>query len=105
MKGTTYGERVVEIARAIPAGRVVTYGDICKAAGGAPMAAQGVSGILGRAYEKGITDIPWHRIVYANGKVWLSEAYAAERLRLYKKEGIALDSKNRIVNFEDIRGF
>lgn len=103
MKGKTFSERVVQLARSIPAGRVTTYGDLARAAGGTPMTARSVTGILSKAYKEGIKDIPWHRIVYSGGKVWLSSEHEAERLRLYKKEGIKLDSNHKIVDFEKIR--
>lgn len=103
MKGKTFGERVVELALTIPKGRVTTYGDLARAAGGTPMTAQSVSGILGRAEAAGIKGIPWHRIVYSGGKVWLPEEHEAKRLALYKKEGIEIDDRGRVIDFEDIR--
>lgn len=103
MKGQTFGERVVELALTIPRGRVTTYGDLARAAGGTPMTAQSISGILWRAEQKGVGKIPWHRIIYSNGRVWLDEAHKEERLNLYKKEGIKLDEKNRVVEFDSLR--
>ncbi|OGG61044.1 hypothetical protein A3C87_01955 [Candidatus Kaiserbacteria bacterium RIFCSPHIGHO2_02_FULL_49_34] len=99
----TFSERVVALARSVPEGRVTTYGDLAKAAGGTLMASRSISSILGKAYEQGITDIHWHRIVYSNGKVWIDEKHAPERTRLYKNEGIELDMKGRIINFNDLR--
>jgi len=98
----TFSERVVGLALSIPSGRVTTYGHIARAAGGGSMASRSVTGILSKAYKNGATDIPWHRIVYADGKVWITEKYRKERLRLYKKEGIELDEKERIKKFQDI---
>ena len=103
MKGKTFAERVVELARKIPPGRVTTYGDIARAAGGTPMTAQSITSILGRAYNQGVTDIPWHRIIYSDGRVWLDDTHKAERLRLYKKEKIKLDERNRVVDFDRLR--
>lgn len=97
----TFSEKVVEIARMIPVGRVMTYGQIAEMAGGG--AAQSITTILGRAYHKGVTDIPFHRIVYADGRVWLDEIYGPERLKQYKQEGISLDKDNKIINFKQIR--
>ncbi len=86
----------------IPVGRVTTYGRIAKAAGGGAMASQSITGILAKAYNEGIKDIPFHRIVYADGRVWIDDAHKKERIRLYKKEGIVLDKNNKIQNFSDI---
>ena len=44
-------------------------------------------------YKKGQTDIPFHRVVYSNGTVWLSEGREEERLKLYDKEGIEVNTK------------
>ncbi len=92
--------RVIEATLSIPKGRVTTYGRIARAAGGGPMSVQSVSGILWKAHLKGVQNIPWHRIVYANGKVWFEETTKAKRLALHHSEGIVIDKKGRIVDFE-----
>lgn len=102
MQKQTFSERVVKIALEIPKGRVTTYGRIARAAGAGPMASQSITTILGKAYEQGVKNIPFHRIVYSDGKVWLNDKYGKIRLALYKKEGIKLDKNNRIVDFRDI---
>lgn len=100
--GGSFSERVVALARSVPRGRVTTYGRIARAAGGGPMASQSITTILGKAFLSGVTDIPFHRIVYADGKVWMSPEYRKERLSLYKKEGILLDKNERIRQFADV---
>jgi methylated-DNA-protein-cysteine methyltransferase related protein len=99
----SFSERVVYLALQVPRGQVVTYGDIAKAAGGGAMAAQSITSILGKAYEAGERRIPFHRIVYANGRVWLDETHTKERLTKYKSEGILLDSRGKIENFAEKR--
>ncbi len=98
----TFSERVLECALMIPSGRVTTYGHIAKASGGGGQAARSVTAILGKAYQNGETKIPFHRVVYAGGKVWLSNEYEKNRLALYKKEKIEIDAKGKIKNFEKI---
>lgn len=98
----TFSQRVVEIACSIPKGRVTTYGRIAKAAGGGGMAAQSITAILGKAYEEGNHTIPFHRIVYADGRIWINAKYEKKRMEQYKKEKIHLDKNNRIENFADI---
>jgi alkylated DNA nucleotide flippase Atl1 len=109
----TFSERVVRLALSIPSGRVSTYGDIARACGPARnathsvaggggqsnMAAMSVTSILARAYQNGEKGIPFHRIVYSDGRVWMSPEYEEKRLKLYKKEGIKLDEKGRIKDF------
>jgi methylated-DNA-protein-cysteine methyltransferase-like protein len=97
----TFSERVIKIALAIPKGRVSTYGRIARAAGAGGQAARSITVILGKAHDAGVKNIPFHRIVYTDGTAWLSGNYSKKRLALYKKEGIKLDSKNRIQNFRD----
>ena len=98
----TFSERVIKIALGIPKGRVTTYGRIARAAGAGPMASQSITNILGKAYMSGIKNIPFHRIVYSDGRVWINDEYKSKRLALYKKEGIKLDKNNKIINFRDI---
>jgi methylated-DNA-protein-cysteine methyltransferase-like protein len=99
----TFSQRVIEAALAIPAGRVTTYGHIARAAGGGGQAARSVTSILGKAYEAGEKNIPFHRIVFAGGKVWLNNEYATRRLKLYKQEGVEVDHKtSKIKNFNEI---
>lgn len=94
-----FSEWVVRNARRIPPGRVSTYGRLARAAGGGAMAAQSVTSILGKAYDAGVTDIPFHRIVYSDGRVWTDDRHRAERMRLYAKEGIEI-ADGRIVDFK-----
>ena len=97
----TFSERVLEAALSIPQGRVTTYGRIARACGAGPMASQSITAILGKAYVNGIKDIPFHRIVYANGTVWTSAQYNKKRMKLYKEEGIVVDKDGKIKNFEE----
>ncbi len=98
----TFSDRVVVVALSVPEGKVTTYGRIARAAGGGGQAARSVSNILGHAWERGEHRIPWHRIVYANGRIWVDARHRKERMRLYKKEGIAIDKKDRVQNFRNL---
>lgn len=110
----SFSQRVIEAALAIPRGRVTTYGAIARACGSGGMAAQSITSILGKyEAERKMTrpnsksrssgQVPWHRIVYAGGKVWIDDVHRKERMALYKKEGIEVDVKTgKIKNFEDI---
>ncbi len=97
-----FSKRVIEIARAIPKGRVTTYGTIAELAQGGKMAARSITSILGKAYESGIKDIPFHRIVYSDGKVWTSNEVDGKRKKLYKQEGIEIDEKGYVKDFWDV---
>ena len=93
-----FSKRVIELALSIPPGRVTTYGYLAVSAGGHPMLAQMITHILSKSPEA--DKVPWHRIVYADGKVWLSPIYDKARKALYKKEGIKLDKNNKIIDFD-----
>ena len=94
-----FTKRVWELAEKIPRGRVTTYGILVGMAGGHPMIARMVTTILSKAPNHNL--IPFHRIVYSSGKVWLDPKYKTERLKLYKEEGIKLDKNNKIVDFKN----
>ena len=49
-----------------------------------------------------IDKIPFHRIVYSNGKIWFDPKHNKRRDKLYKQEGIKVDQNNKIINFEKI---
>ena len=95
-----FSKRVCELAINIPAGRVTTYGQLAKAAGGGGQAARSVSSILSKYPNQGV--IPWHRIVYAGGRVWLTDECSDKRRELYKLEGIEVNQKGIITNFEEV---
>ncbi len=101
MDATSFSQRVFDLAFSIPEGKVTTYGDLARAAGGGAQAARSITTIL--ASHPNSTVIPFHRIVYADGKVWLPEPYAKKRRELYRKEGIIVDERGVILNFDDVR--
>ncbi|MFA6602411.1 MAG: MGMT family protein [Candidatus Shapirobacteria bacterium] len=93
-----FTRKVWELAMSIPKGRVTTYGLLAVSAGGHPMLSRMITSILSKCPNE--AQIPYHRIVYANGLVWLDPEHKQERLKLYKQEGIKLDKNNRIINFD-----
>ena len=61
-----FTERVVRIIQEIPAGRVMTYGQVASAAGN-PRGARQVVRVLHSMSAK--YDLPWHRIINAQGGI------------------------------------
>lgn len=100
MRPSLFSQLVWELATSIPPGRVTTYGDLAKRAGGGSQAARSITSILSKAPNQ--SAIPYHRIVYSGGKVWFSPVHEKKRRTQYKREGIILDENNRITNFEMI---
>ena len=72
-----FTRRVITIISHIPSGKVLTYGLIAKIAG-SPRGARQVSWILHSSSEK--YELPWHRVVNAQGKIVL--LYAPVHLQL-----------------------
>ena len=66
------------------------------------MAAQSVTSVLAKAYDAGETRIPFHRIVYANGHIWVNPKERNARMKLYKQEGIFIDAHDKVMNFADV---
>ncbi len=95
-----FSRKVVKLALQIPPGRVTTYGLLAAAAGGHPMMSRMITHILGKSTE--VDKIPFHRIVYSNGKIWFDPEHNKWRDKLYKEEGIKVDKNNKIIDFEKI---
>lgn len=100
MKSGEFTRNVWKLAIQIPPGRVTTYSCLAVVAGGHPMMARMITSILSKSPD--VNKIPFHRIVYSSGKVWLDPKLKSQRLKLYKKEGIKLDKNNKIINFDKL---
>ncbi|MCL2807924.1 MAG: methylated-DNA--[protein]-cysteine S-methyltransferase [Coriobacteriia bacterium] len=81
-KDAHFFERVYEIVRSIPYGKVMSYGQIA-AAIGQPHAARSVGWAMSCCPD----DLPWQRVVRADGSV-AGGAYAQLRRKLLTEEGI-----------------
>ena len=62
---TSFTHRVLDVVRAIPAGSVMSYKDVAKAAG-SPGAARAVGNIMKQNYNSGV---PCHRVIKSNGEL------------------------------------
>jgi len=67
--------RVIELIRAIPEGKVSTYGGIARMAG-SPRAARQVVRILHTSSRK--EGLPWHRVVNKEGRISLKPGFGYE---------------------------
>ena len=81
-----FTDRVIEVIRGIPHGRVMTYGEMALAAGN-PGGTRQVVRILHSCSEK--YDLPWHRVVNAKGMTAF-----AEQNWLLKEEGVGFRGEN-----------
>ena len=83
-----FRERVLAVVRAIPCGRVATYGQVALLAG-APRAARHVGGVLHRSGTEG--DVPWHRVINAAGGISTHKVGAGTlQEALLREEGIEI---------------
>jgi methylated-DNA-protein-cysteine methyltransferase related protein len=83
-----FTERVIEIIKNIPEGKVMTYGQIAREAG-SPRAARQVVRALHSMSRK--HRLPWHRVVNAKGQIALKEDESYhEQLFSLESEGIQI---------------
>lgn len=96
MPPTAY-ERVYAVVRRIPEGRVATYGQIAGLAG-IPRHARRVGYALAALKGHIETEVPWHRVVNAEGKISARAQPGADELQrvLLEAEGVEFDGAGRI---------
>jgi alkylated DNA nucleotide flippase Atl1 len=78
-------ERIREVVKSIPAGSVVTYGDVAKLAG-APSPR-----LVGRVLSEDGHDLPWQRVLRANGTT--APHLTSEQLARLRTEGVLADGE------------
>jgi alkylated DNA nucleotide flippase Atl1 len=75
-------ERVLGVVESIPAGQVMTYGDIAATIGSkAPRA-------VGKVMAYGGSDVPWWRVIRASGQP--PQCHEGEALQYYRAEATPL---------------
>lgn len=78
-------ERVRELIKSIPRGRVSSYGDI------AAMADAPTPRLVGRILSEDGHDLPWHRVLRSNGTP--AHGLARRQLELLRAEGVLADGE------------
>ena len=83
--------RIYDVVRQVPRGKVTTYGDVAHLVG------QGCDArLVGYAMANCPDDVPWQRVINAQGKISLQgEAAQKQRMRL-EAEGITFDARGKI---------
>ena len=89
-----FTERVVEIIKGIPEGKVMTYGQIAALAG-SPRGARQVVRILHSLSEK--YKLPWHRVINVKGEIVIKD-YESRNLQkeFLESEGVIFTRHNTI---------
>ncbi|MFX0114150.1 MAG: MGMT family protein [Candidatus Hodarchaeota archaeon] len=90
----SFSKRVKTLIKAIPSGKVASYGQIAKYAGNSRAARQ-VAWLLHSSSRK--DNLPWHRVVSSKGRISLppSQGYELQK-ELLEKEGVTFDETGRI---------
>lgn len=91
-----FTERVIKIIRCIPAGKVMTYGQVAAAAGNQRGARQ-VSRILHSMSKK--YDLPWHRIINAQGGISTpvnADQKGIDQRKMLEMEGVKFGLKGKV---------
>ncbi len=86
-------QRVYALVRRVPRGRVVTYGEVARALG-MPRGARTVGWAMHACQD---ANVPWHRVVNAQGKISPrpTACFQEQHVRL-KEEGIRFSRAGRI---------
>ncbi|MCL2033993.1 MAG: methylated-DNA--[protein]-cysteine S-methyltransferase [Oscillospiraceae bacterium] len=84
-------QRVYEIARQIPAGKVMSYGQIASLMG-SPRSARTVGYAMRAAPE----DIPAHRVVHKSGGLCPEEDFGAKQKERLTNEGVGFLADGRV---------
>lgn len=86
---SSFTDRAKAAIKAIPRGRVATYGQIAAIAG-SPRAARQVVWILNSSSEK--DNLPWHRVINGHGRIGLKPGHGYELQRqLLADEGVVFN--------------
>lgn len=81
-------ERILSVLKAIPRGKVASYGQVAALAG-SPRGARQVSRVLHSLSAK--EKLPWHRVIGSDGRISLPmEGEGGEQARLLRKEKVAV---------------
>jgi alkylated DNA nucleotide flippase Atl1 len=81
--GDSFNEAVWALVRMVPSGRATTYGDIAEAYYGVRKGARGI----GQAMARCPGDVPWWRVVLADGSIVERPSAGEQRARL-REEGV-----------------
>ena len=82
----TFSQKVYEIVKKIPKGKVLTYKEVAKRAGNVK-ASRAVGNILNKNHDP---KIPCHRVIRSDGKLGGYNLGAKKKKEILKKEGFNL---------------
>lgn len=86
LQNKTFSEKVLDVVKNIPKGKVLTYMKVAKLAG-SPNASRAVGSILKKNYNP---KIPCHRVIRSDGSLGNYNRGNSEKARKLKAEGFIL---------------
>ena len=95
----TFTQKVIEVVKKIPKGKVMSYGEVSKRAG-VHGAARAVGSIMSHNKDK---NIPCHRVVKSDGKIGQYNGLQTKtggtnaKVNLLKKEGIKFTKSGKVI--------
>jgi len=94
MARSVFTVRIIEVIRAIPSGKVSTYGEVAELAGN-PQGARQVVRVLHSCSET--ENLPWHRVVNRLGRIALGPFDGFDRQKeLLEAESVEFDDNDQI---------
>lgn len=89
-----FTRRAIKVIQSIPAGKVMTYGQVAAFAG-SPRGARQVARILHSMSKK--YELPWHRVVNSEGGISLREKeFHIGQKELLRSEGISFGRNGKV---------
>lgn len=89
-----FTEKVIQIIKSIPPGKVMTYGQIAKVAG-SPRGARQVVRVLHSMSAK--YSLPWHRVINVKGEIVIADEESAySQKAMLEAEGVQFLTNNRV---------
>ena len=89
-----FSDRVYNVIKKIPKGRVMTYSEVAKKAG-SPKAVRAVGNILNKNFE--LVTVPCHRVICSDGGVGGYARGEKRKIGLLKSEGVGIKAGRVLV--------
>lgn len=89
----SFGQRVARLVKAIPSGKVASYGQLARLAGN-PRGARLVVRVLHAMSEA--HGLPWHRVISSQGRISLTGEGGRIQRQLLEQEGIRVGPAGEI---------
>lgn len=83
-------ERIYRLVRAVPPGKVTTYGQL------AAMCGLSDSRIVGDVMNASPRDVPWQRVINSRGAISIGGATGMRQRALLEAEGVEFDETGRV---------